>query len=145
MSEVNEGESTRRWAPSRVASAAVLALLVLGGIAYGIYSLTAGSSGPSSSTSTIGGTHLVNPAPQAATNPPTGSSKSSPSKTAPAPSSKTPATSSPSSSSPSSTGASSTGQLTNTGPGDTAFIGFVSAAAIGTILHYSWRKWRQSA
>lgn len=153
MADVNNGSGEpRRWAPSRIASAAVLVLLVLGGIAYGIYSLTSNGSNnsnnvnPNSSKSQ----NLTNPAPQK------GTSKSTPPKTATnggktsTSGSKSSGTSSSSSSASSSASGGATpsttanGQLSNTGPGDVAAVGFVVASVVGAFAHYGWRKFRSA-
>jgi hypothetical protein len=34
--------------------------------------------------------------------------------------------------------------LSNTGPGDTALYGFISATIIGTLSHYGWRRFRRN-
>lgn len=132
--KTNETEEPRRWAPSRIASAAILALLVLGGIAYGIYSLTGGS-GNNNKSSTSNSQNLTAPKPKTSQAPKTSSTP--------------PATSGSSSTSAANGSSSATssqgGSLSNTGPGDTALIGFVGATLLGTAVHYGWRKLRQAS
>lgn len=144
MADNNGSIEPRRWAPNRIASAAVLALLVCAGVAYGIYSLT--SSNGSNQSTTSGNQQLTSPSPNSR-----GSTKAPSSSQ---PSSKGSANSQPSVSSNSGSNSSTTtsggavsqgGQLTNTGPGDTAVIGFGIAFMVGTLGHYSWRKLRSNS
>lgn len=135
---------TRRWSASRIASASVLLLLVLAAIAYGIYSWVA--SGSSSSKSTAINQHIVAPAPNTKNGSSPKSNKSTTSKTtvnAPAKGSSSVsanAGSNGTSTAKSASGSTATTSLSNTGPGDTAAIGFVAASVLGTALHYGWRR-----
>ncbi len=142
-------EEPRRWAPSRIASAAVLVILVLGGVAYGIYSLTSsGGSGSNSPFSTKNNQHLTSPKPKSSNNAPIANNNSSSSNKSTSGSTKsTNDTSTSGGSTPSSGGSSTTSgqQLSNTGPGDTAIIGFAAAAVLGTVAHYGWRKLRSES
>ena len=129
MSDVmvdDNGDEPRRWAPSRVASAAILVVLVLGGLAYGIYSLV------NTSSTTTTRPHAVEPALKPKQN-------SAPAKPATTPS----ATTTPTAPS-SSTTAPQSHSLTNTGPGDAALYGFMAATIIGTLSHYGWRRFKRN-
>ncbi len=128
MAEVPDSgnSSLRRWAPSRIASALVLVIVILGGAAYGIYTLTSSSpSKPSVSSQS--------PKEQSTKSPNSGTNNSS-SGSNPGSSNSTPSTNQ----------GNSSGSLTNTGPGDTALISFIAFSAIGTVTHYALRKLRSS-
>jgi predicted PurR-regulated permease PerM len=122
-----------------VFAAVIILIIVLGGIAYGIYSVT--QNGSNTKQTIAKSNHLVNPTPPSASKnnqkktvaPSTTSGKSSAAVNKNTSSSTTSSTSSTSSSS---------GQLTNTGPGSTAVVGFISAFLLGMLLHYLylWRK-----
>lgn len=157
MANDQGSEESRRWAPSRIASATVLVLLVFGGIAYGIYSLTSSSGSGSNNNnplSTSNNQHLTSPKPRS-------------SNTHSVTNNNSPSTTNKSASGGSSVGAKtsdgvsnisgtapsvsnnssapqSNQQLSNTGPGNIAMIGFVVAALLGTIAHYGWRKLRSN-
>jgi hypothetical protein len=126
MGEISDNDDVglRKWSISRIASAILLALIVLGGAAYGIYSLV--SSGPSKPSVT----HHV------ATNQ---SAKSPKAATTTPPSTKS-TTGESSSPNTNSNVAPSSGNLTNTGPGEDALIWFGAATAIGTAGHYLLRR-----
>ncbi len=129
MSDVmvdDDGNEPRRWAPSRVASAGILVVLILGGLAYGIYSLV------NTSSTTTTHPHTVAPAlkPKQNSSPAKPTTTPGATTTSPAPfsSAKVPPSNS----------------LSNTGPGDTALYGFISATIIGTLSHYGWRRFRRN-
>ncbi len=126
---MTDNQAPLRWSASRIISAAVLLIVVLGAIAYGIYSLATG--GGSKPNIAVNNSHSF-PAPNSNTQP---GSNSSP---ATSPGSGSAATNSTGSSSQ--TGTASTSNLSNTGPGDTALIGFMAAFIIGTTAHYGWRR-----
>lgn len=109
----NGSNMPMRWAASRIASAVILILLVLGGLAYGIYSLVNSSD--------------TTPTPHSTTH-----TKQAPITKVTAPT--------PSSSIAAQTPSDTQTQLTNTGPGDVALIGFIGASLIGGLGHYAWRK-----
>lgn len=130
MSDVmvdDNGNEPRRWAPTRVASAAILLVLVLGGLAYGIYSLV-----NTSSTNTTTHPHAVEPALKPKQN------------SAPVKPTTTPSTTTTSPAPSSSTTAPQSHSLTNTGPGDAALYGFMAATIIGTLSHYGWRRFKRN-
>jgi len=126
-----------RWSLSRVVAAVIILIIVLGGIAYGIYSVT--QNGSNTKQTIAKSNHLVNPTP------PTSASNNNQKKTvAPSTTSgkSSAAVNKNTSSSTTSSTSSSSGQLTNTGPGNTAIVGFISAFLFGMLLHYLylWRK-----
>ncbi len=135
-----EENNNMKWSISRIISAVVLVLIVLGAIAYGIYSLTQSSSPSHNQTATT--THLTAPSPN------TKSKSSSKNKTNAA-ANKQPvasANTAPSTTNQpsSSTVSGSSKQLTNTGPGETALYGFILASIIGYSIHFFWRKIQNS-
>ncbi len=132
-SSSNEQQHPRAWSLSRIAAAVIIVIVVLGGIAYGIYNLTK-SSAPTKPT-TAQSSHLVNPTPPSTTTKTkTSTTKSNNTSSASA------ANSSSQNSSSLSTSSSTHTQLTNTGPGDVAIIGFIVAFVVGGAIHYLWRK-----
>ncbi len=132
-SSSNEQQHPREWSLSRIAAAVIIVIVVLGGISYGIYNLTK-SSAPTNPT-TAQSSHLVNPTPPSTTTKTkTSTTKSSNTSSASA------ANSSSQNSSSLSTSSSTHTQLTNTGPGDVAIIGFIVAFVVGVAIHYLWRK-----
>ena len=108
--------SSMRWGGSRIASALILILIVLGGVSYGIYSIIkpANSSAPSTKTNQT-------------TNQPSKTTESNNSNRSTSTNAQSAQTSTPT-------------ELTNTGPGDGVLIAFISVAAFSTTLHYAWRK-----
>ncbi len=155
MANVTPDNEPRKWSVSRIASAAILLILFFGGIAYAIYSFTQGSG--SSSNQAASNNQTLPGITQQKSSPSTGSTKSStPKSSAPTGSGNTSSTKTTtgassagsgqqsSQSTGSSTTAGSSSQLANTGPGDTALIGFVVASILGTISHYGYRKARSS-
>lgn len=136
---------TRRWSASRIASAAVLLVLVLAAIAYGIYSWVA--SGSSSSKTTATNQQLTAPVPNSKSGSSTTNNKTTNSKNTTKSTSNGAVSSSVGSNgtnaAKSASGSSSTAgttSLSNTGPGDTAAIGFIAASVLGTAFHYGWRR-----
>ncbi len=119
----NEPGVPMRWAAKRIASAIILVALILSGLGYGIYSILNNSSSPAVSK-------------------PQSSSKVAASK--PKPTTNNPPSSSVSSAASGSTAvvpaATASGQLTNTGPGDVAIIGFMGVSLIASLAHYGWAK-----
>ncbi len=139
MKQLNDLTAPRRWAINRIVSVAILMLLVLGGVAYGVYNLTSGSSSNllHKTKTTTNESHLASPVRQKKTN----NSSNSYNQT-------NLSTGSIGAASNKATGLSvtpSSGQLTNTGPGNVAFVGFGIVTVISTIFHYGWRKRRTSA
>ena len=124
----NESGQPRRWELSRIASAAVLVLIALGGLAYGIYSLI-GNSTPSNSG--------VNAPPASSTRP---TQSVSPNSQLPSNYSSVSGTPSLSNNAAQNSSSSSGVQLSNTGPGNVALYGFVIASLLGTVGHYGWRR-----
>ncbi len=121
--ETNSDSSVpMRWAAKRVASAAILVILILGGLSYGIYSLVNTGSSPTVSK------------PQSSSSSKTKAAL--PKQTA----SNVPSTSTSQASTPTSSTSQTSGQLTNTGPGDVALIGFISVTFVAALAHYTWRK-----
>ena len=134
MSEV-EG-TPRRWSATRIASAAVLLIVILGAIAYGIYAwVNSGGSGKHNQTASNSVTNsspnnnLAQPFPKANNSNGSGSTNGS----------------SANNSTSGQSAANSTTQLSNTGPGDTTLIGFLAATVTGTAVHYGWRKLRSNS
>jgi len=114
----NEGTPTR-WSVSRVIAAVFVLVVILAGVGYGIYSLTR----PTKASPAVS-SHLV--APKTTTNKPTTSPTTKPTTTQVKPAvTPPPAT---------------TKQLTNTGPGNIAIIGFLAAFLVGAAFHYGWRN-----
>jgi cobalamin biosynthesis Mg chelatase CobN len=134
---INE-ERPIRWSLFRIVAAVSVLVIVLGGIVYGIYSLTQSSSNVEQVP--LNSNHLVFPKPSTskAKTKGTNSSTTSSGKTATTTSTNNTNTSQQNASG--STAAASSGQLSNTGPGNSIFIGFVAAFVIGAFLHYGWRK-----
>jgi len=135
-SSSNEQQHPREWSLSRVAGAVVILIVVLGGIAYGIYSLT--NSSTSTKPTTSQSSHLVNPTPPPTTSKTKTSTK--PSNTSSTNGADAAKSSNQNSSSASTSPTSNSTQLTNTGPGDVAIIGFIVAFVLGGAIHYLWRK-----
>ncbi len=130
MSEVEE--TPRRWSATRIASAAILLIVILGAVAYGIYSWANSGSNTkhnqtaSNSVTNNSANNLAQPFPK------TNSSGSNSSAGA----------SGSTTNGVSGQSASNSSTLTNTGPGETALIGFMAATAVGTLIHYGWRRHR---
>ena len=150
MANVSADNEPREWSFSRIASAAILLILFFGGIAYAVYSFTQGS-GSNSSSKQSATNILPSQSTGSGVKPKTQTKSSSTSKTAPSNNATTSKSQAATSNSGASSGTSTaqsatagTSQLTNTGPGNTAMIGFIVAAVLGTIGHYGWRKARSS-
>ena len=122
MSEVN---NNLKWSGTRIVSALILALILLGGVAYGIFSVVNGSG---TSTKPLSQSHISAPRSN-------NRSRSSNNNVS------TKANSNASKSSGSvASGANNNSHLTNTGPGQTAFYGFIAAVILGYFLRYGWIK-----
>lgn len=145
MADIAPDIEPREWSVRRIATTVILLILLVGGVVYSIYSFTRGS-GPSNSNQAI--SNSSNGAISSKPKESGGSTNKSSASPSPAPSSSpvVGSASGSSQSSPTATPAapnnSGASQLTNTGPGDTAFISFAVASIVGTIGHYGWRKFR---
>lgn len=161
MSDVVPPAEPRRWSSSRIISAAVLIVIVLAAIAYGVYNLT--QNGNSRSNTAINSGNLVAPTPSKS-NSNTTKLNSGTSHGVNGPSHKTTSQTKSNTKSNSSTGVASnagtastngsanpagtpaptapSNQLTNTGPGDSALFSFMFVAFLGSVAHYGWRKHR---
>lgn len=125
-------QQSRQLSINRVVLAVLGLIIILVGAVYGIYSLSQPSARNKPAVST---NKLVSPHPannnqtnsSAATTPNKNGSVASNSGTA-------------QSNNQPGTGSS---QLTNTGPGDTAAIGFIVATMFGAAIHYSWQRKQQ--
>jgi hypothetical protein len=118
----SESSVPMRWAAKRIASAAILVLLILGGLSYGIYSLVNTGSSPTVSKPQSS-SKVKAPAPKQTTTSTSPSVASQASTPIPTP-----------------TTAQTSGQLTNTGPGDVALVGFISVTLVAALTHYGWGK-----
>ena len=114
-----------RWAPSRIASAVILVLLIIGGIVFGTYSVVNNTPAPATPKSQSA-PKSNNTMPPAKTSTPTA-----------------PTSPSTSNAGPTSTTSAAPNQLTNTGPGSAVYIVFASVTLLASALHYSYRWLRR--
>ena len=129
----------RRWSASRIIAAVILLFIIAGGLAYGIYSWTYNNTTHSTARASNSSSSNSGSTPPVPISSPTHNNGSSSSNVA-APNNGEGTSSTPVSTTPAPTAT----QLTNTGPGDTALIGFMVATVLGTVIHYRWRRIRQS-
>lgn len=133
MSE--EENNNLKWSGTRIVSAAVLSLLVLAAIAYGIFTLV--NNGSIVSNKPVTQKHQIasvpSPAPGQKNNNNAASNNSAKSNQT---------NNSIVGNSNSSSSLSSTKQLTNTGPGQTALYAFIGAVIVGYSIRYGLIKYR---
>ncbi len=113
----------------RVSMIILLVVVILAAIGLGLYVWFGNSSTTKPKTKSTASSHLTAPSPK-----PKSTTQSQPSV---ASSGSVGANSAIATSSVSGTQPS---QLTNTGPGDSVFVAFIAAVALGTASHYLWRR-----